>query len=163
MKRFGKIALVTTLVTALLAGTALAAGPGGGGYGPGLGMQGPGYGMMHRGGPGMGMRGEFDETKLNDIAAKLNLTAEQKPLWEAYVAAIKDTNQAHKALWEGIDRDAVRKQSYEDHMAFRDKMRTSMHERQTVVFKARDALITKLDDTQKATLRGGAGYGPCWQ
>jgi hypothetical protein len=162
MKRIGTIALVATLTAALLAGTALAAGPGPG-HGPGWGMHGPGYGMMQRGGPGMGMRGEFDEAKLAEIGAKLNLTTEQKPLWDAYVATVKEVSQGQKALADGLDRDAVRKQSYEEHMAFRDKMRTAMHERATTVFKARDALIAKLDDTQKATLRGTFGNGPCWQ
>ena len=92
MKRIGTIALVATLTAALLAGTALAAGPGPG-HGPGWGMHGPGYGMMQRGGPGMGMRGEFDEAKLAEIGAKLNLTTEQKPLWDAYVATVKEVSQ----------------------------------------------------------------------
>ena len=118
---------------------------------------------MHEGRPGFGRMAAADPAQVDSLKKELGITAQQEAAWTKYAAALKDTADAAKARHEGIDRDAIRKMSPEDHRKFRDGMREQRQKEFDAVKSATDELLKTLDDKQKAVAKEilpGLAFGP---
>ena len=120
-------------------------------------------------GPRQGMHGgrgrmsDADPAELDSVKKEIGVTAAQEQAWTKYAAAIKEAADARKARREGIDRDAMRKMSPEDHRKFRDSMWEQRRKEQDAVRTAVDELVKFFDEKQTAVAREilpGYAFGP---
>ena len=128
---------------------------------------GGGYGMMGYWGGGADTAARLDALK-----SALTLRPDQIATWDAYAKAMTDGAAQIQALRGSFDFDKLRSMSWQDHWAYMGQF----HDKQAAVFRsvqtAKDALLAKLDDSQKSRLLsagpgsygGGArgGYGGPW-
>lgn len=120
-----------------------------------------GYGM-HADRPGFGRMAAADPAQIDSLKKELGITAQQEAAWTKYATVLKDTADAVKARHEGIDRDAIRKMSPDDHSKFRDGMREQRQKEIDAVKSATDELLKSLDEKQLAIAKEvlpGPGYG----
>jgi hypothetical protein len=118
---------------------------------------------MHEGRPGFGRMAAADPVQIDSLKKELGITAQQEEAWTKYAAVLKETADAVKARHEGIDRDAIRGMSAEDHRKFRDGMREQRQKEFDAVKSASDELLKSFDEKQKAIAREvlpGLAYGP---
>lgn len=133
-------------------------GPGHGGMGMGM-----GHGTM---GQMMGQAGD-PTTRLATLKTEIVIKPEQTAAWDSYAKVVTDTAADMKAHREHIDHDAIRKMETKDREAFIASMQKLREEAQGKVKAAADALLAKLDDSQKEKARqslpglvaGGPGMG----
>ncbi len=140
-------------------------GPGGCAYGAAM-MQGKGPGMMQDGGPGMGpgmmkggargasaeQRAEFHQQRLAAMKQTLNITAEQEPAWNAFVAKA----DAHQPGSMGPPPAAAGPDGFGAHIAFMKERLASMEQMQG----AYKQLYAVLTPAQRERL--GNSFGPRW-
>ena len=110
------------------------------GYGMDRDGRGPRYGMDG----GRGRMSAADPAELDSVKKEIGVTAAQEQAWTKYAAAIKEAADARKARREGIDHDAMRKLSPEDHRKFRDSMWEQRRKEQDAVRTAVDELVKSL-------------------
>ena len=168
-----KVLLIGSIAAAsiLVGGWALAQPAGPGGFGPpfmrgmgpggmGPGMHGPmGPGMM-QGGPGLTFA---DPAQIETLKKELGITSAQEPAWTKYAKAIQDSAATMQKAREGINPDAVSKQSPQDRFASVSKIREQGQKQFETVRTAANELLTTLNDTQKAkaqTSLPGLAFGP---
>jgi protein CpxP len=137
-------------VAALLAASAMAFGiTAGADQGPG--RQGMGMGMDHDGCMSgkhmMGDPGKFAEKRMADFKAKLKITPQQEPLWQAFADKVKENaGQGMKAMHEAMQQPMTAPQRM-DKMVEIMKARTSAMEAVNDSFKR---LYDALTPEQKA-------------
>ena len=173
MRKFSKGLAIAATVVAIGGASAIAVAQTGPGYGPaGYGGWGCGYGN----GPGymQGWGGGFADpaARLDALKSDLALRPDQTAAWDAYAMAVTDGAAQMRGLRDTVDFDKLRAMSWRDHWAYMGQF----HDKQAAVFRsvqtARDALLAKLDDSQKSRLlsagpgtygRGArGGYGGPW-
>ena len=157
MKTLGKVAIGAAVLSVALAGIAIADSDHGG-------MRGPGMGMMHGAHGGAMQHGMSIEERLTALKSELGITPAQETAWAQYAKTLQDTAAAAKTTHEGVDPNAVSKMSPSDRYAFVTKMREQRQKQFEPVKTAADALVTVLDDGQKAKARdilpGLVAFGP---
>jgi hypothetical protein len=122
-----------------------------------------GRGPRHGTYGGRGRMSAFDPAELDSVKKEIGVTAAQEQAWTKYAGAIKEAADARKARREGIDRDAMRKMSPEDHRKFRDSMWEQRRKEQDAVRAAVDELVKSFDEKQTAVAREilpGYAFGP---
>lgn len=122
------------------------------GPGGGPGRMGMGHGMGHGGmgrGPMMGKLGD-PASRLSTLKTELSIKPEQTADWDAYAKIVIDTATDRRHQARNIDRDAIRDLKPEERQQHFNAMQTQRRAVQAKVKAAAEALVAKLDDTQKA-------------
>lgn len=182
MRKISKGLAIAATVIAIGGGSVLAVAQTGPGYGPGgYGGYWCGYGAgggMPGWGGGYGRMGYWGggfadpAARLDALKTDLALRPDQTAAWDAYAKAVTDGSAQLRALRDSIDFGKLRTMSWQDHWAYMGQF----HDKQAAVFRsiqaARDALLAKLDDSQRSRLasarpgsygRGAqGGYGGPW-
>jgi hypothetical protein len=176
-----KVLLIGSIAAAsiLVGGWALAQPVGPGGFGPpfmrgmgpggmGPGMHGPmGPGMRGQMGPGMMFGGAgptfADPAQIETLKKELGITSAQEPAWTKYAKAVQDSAATMQKAREGINPDAVSKQSPQDRFAFVSKIREQGQKQFETVKTAANELLATLNDAQKSKAQAtlpGLAFGP---
>jgi hypothetical protein len=127
------------------------------GFGPG--RMGMGPGMMKGMGPGgMGhgpMMGNFGDpaSRLSTLKTDLGIKPEQTAAWDAYAKVVTATATEQREHAQHIDLNAMRNMQQAERQQHFTAMQTQREAAQAKVKAAAEALVAKLDDTQKSKAR----------